>query len=852
MALITKITYQLRRALCATAFIPLSLSISAYASELNKPTQFNIPAQSLDVALVSFSEQANIQIVVQADNVKNLETKGVTGNHNAESALQLLLSGSGLIYKMVGDDTIAVSKAKEDASSGNGGPASNKTLLSEDGASVENSGRKRSSLMEEVTVTAQKREQNLQDVSLAITAFSGETIKNLGFQSSVDIVAQAPNTFFRPTGPTAIFSIRGINLLDFGDANEPPIGFYRDEVYRGTVAGQASQIFDLERVEVLRGPQGTLFGRNTTGGLVHFFTARPTEEFEGYAEIQYGSHNQKILEFAVSGPLSERVRGRFSMKYNKDDGWQENQFNGADFAATDVISGRAQLEIDLNEDANLLLRFEGTEQENTHQGYGHFGLQDPSTFAPCSQGMVRSSQCIDFSGLLGFGPPGSFNDPSPNPDEIFSEESDLPSNIDLYSTSATLTWKFEHFDLTSITAYETVEKELEEDVDGGPFYPLTFLYEIDASQISQELRLSGETEHIRWVVGGFYFDDEKEDGFISIPGVIPLFGTTLGFQNEYEQETTAWALFTQTEWDLSEQVTLIGGLRYSDEEKDLFITDSLTAGNFQDKEELSTENLTGKIGLEWRPNDDVMAYASISTGFKSGAFNTSLVASGEAAPVGEEEITSYEVGIKTTLWDGRLRLNASAFYYDYEDVQSVAATATPGGGFPVTRFINAGDATVQGLEADMLFQPTDNLEMSLAVGVIDSEIDADSTVTIDGFQLDGNELPMTPSLSLNGLIRYHIPTDNSGTFTLQSDFRWQDDVKLRVDNDPLDTQKDYGVLNLRASWSSPSERYYATIFGENVTGEEYFEHAFSINTFGLQGVIWGKTEWYGVKFGMRF
>lgn len=855
MALITiyrNIIYQFCRALCITALIPISFSMSAYAGELNKSAKFNIPAQPLDAALVSFSEQANIQIVVQAESVRNLETKGVTGTHSAESALQLLLSGSGLTYKLVGDDTIAVSKSMGGETSGNARPALNKTLLSKEGASVGKSEWRKSSLMEEVTVTAQKREQNLQDVSLAITAFSGEAIKNLGFQSSVDVVAQAPNTFFRPTGPTQIFSIRGVNLLDFGDANEPPIGFYRDEVYRGTVAGQSNQLFDLERVEVLRGPQGTLFGRNTTGGLIHFHSSKPTENFEGYAEVQFGSHDQIVTEGAVSGPLGEHVRGRLAFKYNEDDGWQENVFTGDDIASTDTFAARAQLEIDLSEEATLLLLFEGSEQDNIQQGYGHFGLQDPVTLAPCSLDRIRSSQCIDFSGAIGFGPAGTFNDPDPNPDDVFSEETDLKNNLDIYAGSATLNWSFDNFELTSITAYETVEKELIEDADGGPYLPISFMYELDSSQFSQELRLSGETENSRWVVGAFYFSDEKEDGLISAFRVVPVFGTTLGFQNEYDQETTSWALFAQGEWDITNHLTLIAGLRYSDEEKDLFITDSLAAPNFSDNHEIDTDNVTGKLGIEWRPMEDIMAYASVSTGFKSGAFNTSLVTSGQAAPVGEEEITSYEAGIKATFWENRMRLNAAVFYYDYQDIQSVAATFDPSSGFPITRFLNAGDADVQGFEGEMLVQPFENLEVSLALGLIDSEIDADAGLMVDGFPLDGNELPLTPGVSVSGFVRYHFPLTNAGTITLQADFRWQDDVKLRVDNDPADVQEDYGVLNLRASWNSPSERYYATIFAENVLDEEYFDLAFSINTFGYQGVIWGKSEWIGAKVGIRF
>ena len=272
------------------------------------------------------------------------------------------------------------------------------------------------SILEEVVVTAQKREQSLQDVSLSVTAFSGEMIEDLGFQEATSIVAQSPNVLFRTTGPLPTFTIRGVTLIDVGDGNEPPVGFYIDEVYRGTAAGQGNQLYDLERVEVLRGPQGTLFGRNTTGGLIHFITRKPTEEFEANFNFQYGSFDQRIVDGAISGAFSDKVRARVSFKYNEDDGWQDNVSNGADFAVTDTIAGRAQLEVDVTGDLTALFSVSASEQNNSHAGYAYAGLFDPTTFGTCTLNAVNSGQCINAFGV---------NDPDPDPEHIFSDETEL-------------------------------------------------------------------------------------------------------------------------------------------------------------------------------------------------------------------------------------------------------------------------------------------------------------------------------------------------------------------------------------------------------------------------------------------
>ena len=219
-----------------------------------------------------------------------------------------------------------------------------------------------STLIEEVVVTAQKREQNLQDVSVSVSAYGSEQLEALGVQEPTDIVQFTPNVNFQDTGGNDVLIVRGISLQDFGDANESPVGFYVDDVYKATLGGRTVQFYDLDRIEVLRGPQGTLFGRNTTGGLIHAVTKKPTDEFEFNASVQGGSFGQHILETAISGPLTENIRGRLAYKFNRDEGYQTNLINGRRFAATDAWAVRGHLDIDLADDVSLLLSASLSEQ----------------------------------------------------------------------------------------------------------------------------------------------------------------------------------------------------------------------------------------------------------------------------------------------------------------------------------------------------------------------------------------------------------------------------------------------------------------------------------------------------------
>lgn len=718
-------------------------------------------------------------------------------------------------------------------------------------------------LLEEIVITAQKREQNLQDVSVAVTALSGDQISALGLQSQTQLIAQSPGVALNDNGATNIIRIRGMGADTFSDALESSAAVYRDEVYRPTLASNNAQMFDVERVEILRGPQGTLYGRNTNAGLIHVYSRRPTEELEGYGEVQVGNFGQTIFEGAISGTVTDAARARLAVKYNKDDGYQKNQGSGGgdDFGATDVTAVRAQIEFDLGDAAQLLLAASHAEERSTNIIYSGRGHVEADGFTPCSASDVKSNRCFSVS------PTGLFQFSKDDAGVGYSERSDLAKDLDATDFAATLTWDInDSITLTSISAYEEISRYLEEDSDMtdfglfdgfGGFINGFISYEIEAETISQEIRLNGEADQLKWVAGVYYFNDDK--------GQVDSLAPGFGLDTLASLETESTAVFGQVDYSISDTVTLIGGLRYTDDERETDVAAPLAGffgGSTSESYKVGTSEWTYKVGVDWVPSEDLLLYASYTTGVKSPEFSLTLTGmdAAGAAPVGEEKVGSFELGSKWTFLDGRARLNTSMFLTETKDYQGTAYEGI------ATRFLNIGDTTVYGAEIELQAAPTANLDVMLGVSWLETEIDTDPSVIVfsgpadpgtgfangTAYPLDGNELVFAPNYAVNGVVRYTIPTDRMGEFAVQVDFSWQDDVFQDTSNNRFDVQDDYALVNLRAFWESEDEKYHAQVFIENLEDEFYTNELASIEFFDRQFVLPGKPRTYGAKFGVRF
>lgn len=703
-------------------------------------------------------------------------------------------------------------------------------------------------VLDEIIVSAQKRDQNLQSVPLSITAFSGEAVSRLGFRNSVDIAAQTPGLKIgTPVGEgnNPSITLRGVGLNDFNDNNEGPVAVYIDDVYMASLAGQTFQLFDLDRVEVLRGPQGTLYGRNSTGGLIHFVSRRPTRELEGYVEAGYGDYNDVRLEGAVSGPLGGNLQGRLSASFQDRDGYVENRA-GPDRSAADSIALRAMLNADLSDDWSALLIGHWSKSNPIAPGIQSQGTAMLPDGSPCSDASAVAGLCADAFG---------YRDDDGDP---FAGAYNTNGELYIRNAGGALHVKgslAEAINLTSIASYEKLDKRFEEDTDAGPLDLLRPQFKVDSEQFSQELRLDGVSGRLAWVAGAYYFWQD-----LSMPQDL-IFGADLDptfyLETLAEQKTKSWAAFGQADIALSDLFTLVAGIRYTDERKTydyiqidrlggvamtppgtvLFDFDRASVGDLAifDKGVVS-----GKAGLNFTPAEDTLLYASVSRGFKSGGFNAGFT-SAPPASIGysDEQLTAYEAGFKTTL-NGRLRVNGAAFYYDYKDLQALTFDG-------VASFIaNADSASVKGGELEVQANPVEGLDIQFGLSYIDAK--ADSIDTPQGILLD-RRLPLAPKFSANGLIRYDFDLGNAGVLTPQIDASYQSAVYFDVANQPVSRQDAYAVWNASLSYRPEGlPNLEARAWIKNAFEKEYAVYTFDFTPlFGFNQKFFGPPRTFGIS-----
>jgi len=741
-------------------------------------------------------------------------------------------------------------------------------------AAEEDSG---SLLLEEVIVTAQKRSENLQDVAVSVTAFSGDAMAALGFDSSMDITSQTPNMSFGNQlgeGNNPSIAIRGITLNDFSDANEGPVGIYVDDVYLASLAGQTFQMFDLERVEVLRGPQGTLYGRNTTGGLAHFISRKPTDYTDGYVKLTAAEHGQTDIEGAIGGAISDWLAVRASLSYKHDNGYFENSLTGKNGNQTNGFGYRFLADFTLSESVGILLNIHGTDIDQRQPYYKHVGTGIGPNGGACSLEQANSGQCTDF-----FGYSESDDDPHSG---AFNTQEDL--EISTLGFSGTLTWDGEDMQLISITAYEETDKSYVEEADMGPGDLLTNFYLTDARQYTQEIRLSGDGAQHNWVVGGYYFNDRRDNttAFDVLRDLRPLFTDPLtnptGFspdnfvmlyRNDYIQTTESYAIFGQAQYDFGERFTFTLGGRYTWEDKTFdfdaafvepdFYSDPLfTVPLIDSVQDISSSNFSGKVGLDYKLNDDIMFFANVSRGFKSGGFNASLAfVEQEITPFRPEKLTAYEIGMKSTLADGRVRFNAGAFYYDYKDMQIFNFINS--GGVPLSILTNGSDAEIIGGELELAASVTDNFEILLGAGFLETKtrdfslfagLDGDGAELYD--DLSGNKLVQSPNVSLNGLARYNHQLGDIGRLTWQVDFNYLSEQFFSINNSPNLKGEAYSVWNARVTLASIDEKWELALWAKNIFDKDYDLYAFDLSyNFGFDQHFKGRPRWLGASLTYR-
>ena len=698
-------------------------------------------------------------------------------------------------------------------------------------------------VLEEIIVVAQKREQNINDVGIAISAFDAQTIKDLAFRQPLDVATQTTN-FSVNTLVTSIpnFTIRGVGVNDYAINQATSVGSYVDQVYIASPAMMLFQMFDTERVEVLKGPQGTLYGRNTTGGAVLFISKTPTDTFESSVDLEIGNYGYYMVEGAISGPLSDSVQARLAFNTTQSDGYQENLNTGETHGGLDRVSVRAMLDWQASDALDFRLK-------------------------------INAGQ--DNSSLNSFNTPGSgSNDTSTGTIDTIDG---IPyRDNDAKGISLIANWDLGDMVLTSVSSYDQLDRFEYGDTDGqfkDGRIDQVLISDID--QVTQELRLASDgSGPVNWVGGVYYSKDEIDDSTVyevTGAGFPPfVFGVpssyavldTLG--NTFQQISKSAAIFGQVEWDLADQWHLTAGLRYTDEDKELNNVTTPWTAEPGPGESGPVENgllfpassyqqdfsdTSGKLGIDYQMNDDTLLYGSISKGYKSGGFQGTLVFSpANIIPFDEETVWAYEIGSKLTLADGTMQLNSAFFFYDYQNLQAQGTIEGGAGGVEnLFALQNIGDAEVLGFEVDLQAAPAEGLDLALGVGYLDAKI-------VDPFiaevQPDGRPA-MSPKWNLNGRAKYEFLQNGNTYWFVQGDFNFQDDVFFDIYETPFLREDSYWLFNASFGIASSDNTWRATVWGRNLGDTDYRIGGF---TGGVAGdvQIFGAPRTYGVSVSYLF
>ena len=728
----------------------------------------------------------------------------------------------------------------------------------------------------EIVVTAQRREQNIQDVGISVTALGGEALTDLNINTATDIVRAVPSLKMNAySSAQVVFNIRGVSQNDYGDQQEPPVAVYQDDSYSSSINLSSFPVFDLARVEVLRGPQGTLFGRNATGGAIQFVSNKPTKEFEGYATATVGRYNQLIMEGAVSGPLSDNFQARVSAIRNKDDGYMQSVIAGVpDRGGNDHYAVRGQLAWQPTDGSNVNLNVRYLNADHETQA----GLYSLEAACPNAQFQGEFTPPTVSCAFWGTGPgetgTGYRNDaisPSRGGTPWATAETQ-ESFVDREIFGSTLHVDVDIGDrhLVSITDYQHSKKFYIEGGDASPDEGVFFYQGSNLDQVSEEVRLSGLAGTHRWVAGlyGMYVDGDYTGKFAD-----PFYGYDPTV--EMMQKTTSYAVFAQDEWQFADQWTLIAGLRYWYDEREggyfgtappipdfgqpqvtiifntneifpVFPGSSVTPADAKK----TFDGVTARLELDFRASPGVLWYASFNRGSKSGGytfstgtpFDPNQQAFLEGIPFEPEELNAFEVGVKSSLGN-RTTLNASVFYYSYRDYQAFAQFG------PVQTVINL-DATETGMEAELTSRPVNGLTLQFGVSVLDSKVE--DVPLPDLATIEDHDLPQAPKVSANALARYDFDV-GAGTFSVQADVQYSAEFCFTVLCAPVEQESSYSVSNARVGYAGPGRRWDVAAFVNNIFDEEYRVYAFDSSLFsGVVAGVYAKPRIWGVSASYRF
>ena len=727
--------------------------------------------------------------------------------------------------------------------------------------------------IEEIVVTARKREENMQSVPLAVSVLSGKEMLEQGGMKIDAIGQMAPNVHFEAAGGTSgvksphVF-IRGMGQADFIPVEDPAVGIYIDGVYMGRNIGSVFDLIDIERVEVLRGPQGTLFGRNTIGGAVNIVSSMPhSDSLEGSLKIAGGSDDLVEMNATVNMPISENISARFSLFSRERDGYVDAiQYDNVKLGSDDTKGVRARVVADLSDNFSIDFAADYTKSEETPGAITPIAGISGFNGSTITQGLP-SNPFPFFWNAIYSGDPASCNTstgqatntacygPVWNTGDMYETNSVFVNgagrqikpeqSVEVQGANLTMTWNLNNVEIKSITAYREFDIDLVNDLDFSPHIIFANNHDKYAQdQLSQEIQISGETPNgkLNYLVGLYYFEEE---GHEAIPNQIafapPLSGPPDFFFQYLDRfiDNDSTAIFAQLNYEITEDLRLTVGARRTESNKDFNLLTQRRVGPLSDQfGKLTTKETTPLVSLSWDLNNDVMLYATYSEGYRDGSYAARFTG---AVPTplpnyDPEYVDNFEIGVKSSLLDQRVRFNLTAFRMDYEDIQISASSDQV---TTASTKENLGEATIQGLELELMARVSNNFSLGANIGYLDDEIDSltgrliSNTVEIG----PNNDLPNTPDWTLSIMAKYEMQLSNGATLSLRADYAAKDDFHYRAENLNETENDDYRNLNLNGTYITADGSWEATVGVRNATDEEYYQSA---TPFSSNGLVFGQ------------
>lgn len=711
--------------------------------------------------------------------------------------------------------------------------------------------------LEEVVVTAQKQEQSLQDVPIAVSALSQEKIHRTDTHDLATVAIQVPGLSFSPFSPGQnIVTLRGAASNDDGAGTDSSVAVFVDDVYLGRISNINPEMFDLERIEVLRGPQGTLYGKNTVGGALNVVSTRPdTEEFGGKFKINVGNYSRFDAGVVFTGPLGAGWAGKIALSNRERNGWVYNPSLDQDQKNDQARGFRAQL------------LYEGSNIEMLYSiDYNDLDVLD----------MGRVPLASDYNNNRGGANPAvfraGFEDVCGNVDgsDCVAGLVDGYAEREAGGISAKITWHInDSFDFISITGYRESKSDWNMDSSGSPNLALIDDILDDTEQFSQEFRVLGQVSDFwDFVVGAWYLNertDRSECFDLSLGSDCSVVVNGANDGSDYyrqDNETKSLALFGQFNLNFTEQWQLSLGGRFSEEEKS--IDNIAIAGNFviinqtfRNEREESWSAFTPKVSVRYTPWDHTSFYLSVAQGFKSGGFAAAPQEEAATEPLDQEEVVSVELGVKTEPVPN-VRFSAALYSAEYEGLQIQSFGPRPGcvededteqvecfGGF---RTFNAGDAEIQGLEAELTWLATDDLTLSAFVSIVDSEFGETEVPNSPFSNQEGQDLVRTPDLTWGLSVDYVYPLPNGSKLAFRFNHNFVDDQRGELA--PYAIQYAYRLWDGRVEWTSTGGLVELALWGKNLANETYLSHLYTIA--GSVTGVYGDPRMYGMSATFRY